>query len=389
MFYSYLKQIGFELNPHDPCVANKVINGKQCTIAWYIDDTKISHVDSQVVSDVIKQIEERLGKMTITHGDEHTFLGMKIRYVKENGTAEISMREYYLEESIAESGLDIVRTAASPAKRCLFEVNENATPLQHTAFEKFHSVSAKLLYVALRARGDLLMAVSFLSTRVSKSIQDQAKLKRLLEHVKGILHYKYTLGADDLRKLRTWVDASYTVHPDMKSHTGGVMSFGTGGFVCKSTKQKLNTKSSTEAEVVEASDYLPNTIWVQMFLAEQGHTLVGNTFQQDNESAMCWLETNGRISAGQKSRHIHICYFWIKDRLGSNKIEVQHCPTLAMLADFLLKLYRVICSAVFVMLSLATAISTHCAMISSSRPRSVLERTDRSPNQSQYNAAKQ
>ena len=91
--------------------------------------------------------------------------------------------------------------------------------------------------------------------------------------------------------------------------------------MCKSTKQKLNTNSSTEAEVVGASDYLPNTIWIQIFLSEQGYTLVENTFQQDNESAMR-LETNRRMSAGQKSRHIHIRYFWIKDdRLGSNNIK--------------------------------------------------------------------
>ena len=336
MFYSYLKQLGFKLNPYDPCVANKVINGKQCTIAWYVDDTKISHVDDAVVSEIIGQIEERFGKMTVTRGDEHVFLGMRIRYVKTNGTAEIMMREY-LEEAIAESGLEITRTAASPAKRDLFEVNDNACPLPKREAELFHGVTAKLLYVSLRARGDLLPAVSFLSTRVSKSSkQDQSKLKRLLEYINGTLHYKYILGADDLHKLRTWVDASYAVHPDMKSHTGGVMSFGTGGFICKSTKQKLNTKSSTEAEVVGASNYLPHTLWVQMFLAEQGYVLEENHLEQDNESVMR-LEKNGRMSAGQKSRHIHIRYFWIKDRTEANKIEIRHCPTLVMLADFFTK----------------------------------------------------
>ena len=185
--------------------------------------------------------------MTVTRGDEHVFLGMKIRYVKKNGTAEMMMREY-LEEAIAESGLEITRTAATPAKRDLFDVDEDACPLASLNAEILHSVTAKLLYVSLRARGDLLPAVSFLSTRVSKSTtQDQAKLRRLLEYINGTLHYKYVLGADDLRKLRIWIDASYAVHPDMKSHTGGIMSFGTGGLVCKSTKQKLNTKSSTEA----------------------------------------------------------------------------------------------------------------------------------------------
>ena len=122
----------------------------------------------------------------------------------------------------------------------------------------------------------------------------------------------------------------------MKSHTGGVMSFGIGGFVCKSSKQKLNTKSSTEAEVVGASDYLPNTIWMQNFLREQGYELNESVYHQDNESAMK-LEKNGRSSAGQKSRHIDIRFFWIKDRTEANGIKIDHCPTLKMLADFFTK----------------------------------------------------
>jgi len=50
------------------------------------------------------------------------------------------------------------------------------------------------------------------------------------------------LGADSLEERRTWVDASYAVHPDMKIHTGGCLSFGIGVLLAMSTKQKLNTK---------------------------------------------------------------------------------------------------------------------------------------------------
>ncbi|KAI2490730.1 Reverse transcriptase (RNA-dependent DNA polymerase) [Fragilaria crotonensis] len=335
MFHSYLEEIGFVLNPYDPCVANKVINGKQCTVAWYVDDMKISHVDPNVVTQVIEQIEDRFGKMTVTRGKEHTFLGMKILY-KENGTAEITMRDY-LEEAIVDSGLEISRTAATPARRDLFETDAIAPPLAKREAEIFHSVTAKLLYVSIRARMDILLPVIFLCTRVSKcTVQDQAKLKRVLEYLKGTLHYKYTIGSDDMGKIRTWVDASYAVHPDMKSHTGGLLSFGTGGLVCKSAKQKLNTKSSTEAELVGASDYLPNLMWVQNFLKGQGYEVKESTLQQDNESAIK-LEKNGRMSAGQKSRHIDIRYFWIKDRVQSNGVTIQHCPTLEMLADFFTK----------------------------------------------------
>ena len=147
---------------------------------------------------------------------------------------------------------------------------------------------------------------------------------------------KYTIGADDLRRILSWVDASYAVHPDMRSHTGGTISLGRGGLLCKSTKQKLNTRSSTEAEFVGASDYLPNTIWAKNFLQAQGYAINENVFEQDNESAMK-LEKNGRMSAGPKSQHIDIRYFWIRDRIRQECITIRHCPTLQMVADFFTK----------------------------------------------------
>jgi len=111
---------------------------------------------------------------------------------------------------------------------------------------------------------------------------------------------------------------------------------GRGANKCKSTKQKLITKSSTEAEVVGSSDYLPNTIWAKMFLAEQGYELTKNIFYQDNQSTIR-LEKNGRASCGQKSRHIDICYFLMQDRFESEGISVVYCPTDEMLANFFTK----------------------------------------------------
>jgi hypothetical protein len=335
LFSETLQEMGFVLNPYDSCVANKNIDGSQCTIAWYVDDMKISHINPEVVSAMIRKLETRFDKMTITRGKEHVFLGMHIRYT-DTQTAIIKMKSY-LEEAIVESGMDITRSVVTPANRYLFDVDERSPLSDKVKADRFHSVVAKLLYVSLRARMDLLLAISFLCTRVSKCTQeDQLKLNRVLANIYGSMELEYTIGADSMERERTWVDASYAVHPDMKSHTGGVMLFGVGGLVCKSSKQKLNTKSSTEAELVGASDYLPNTIWVKHFLEAQGYRLDDNILEQDNESAIK-LEKNGRTSAGPKSRHIDIRFFWIQDRLKQEDILVRHCPTLQMLADFFTK----------------------------------------------------
>ena len=74
-----MKGIGFKLNPYDLCVANKDINGKQCTMVFYVDDNEISHVDSEVVDDIIREISKQFGELSIYRGKEYNFLGMNIK----------------------------------------------------------------------------------------------------------------------------------------------------------------------------------------------------------------------------------------------------------------------------------------------------------------------
>jgi predicted secreted hydrolase len=67
LFSSTLQGMDFTLNPYDTCVTNKDISGKQFTIVWHVDDTKISqHTDNKGVSYVIEKIEARFGEMSIT-----------------------------------------------------------------------------------------------------------------------------------------------------------------------------------------------------------------------------------------------------------------------------------------------------------------------------------
>lgn len=105
LFTECLEGMGFKLNPSNLCVANKMINGKQCTIVWYVDDNKISHVDSAVTTDIIEKIDKTIGKMTVSRGKEHTFLGMDITF-KDNGTVAVKMRSY-LKDAIAKSKMNI------------------------------------------------------------------------------------------------------------------------------------------------------------------------------------------------------------------------------------------------------------------------------------------
>ena len=93
LFRETLEEMGFEINPYDPCVANKMINGKQCTIMWYVDDLKVSHMSRKAVVEILRAIKARFhGDLTITLGKEHTYLGMKITF-PDDGKVEIRISE--------------------------------------------------------------------------------------------------------------------------------------------------------------------------------------------------------------------------------------------------------------------------------------------------------
>ena len=60
-----------------------MIDGKQCTIVWYVDENKLSHVDTNVVTECFEEIKKHFGELVISRGDEHEFLGMDIKLRKE------------------------------------------------------------------------------------------------------------------------------------------------------------------------------------------------------------------------------------------------------------------------------------------------------------------
>ena len=136
--------------------------------------------------------------------------------------------------------------------------------------------------------------MSFLCTRVQNpDTDDWKKLGRCLRFVRDTRDDILTLEAGDLTSIVWWVDASFGVHHDLKSHTGATMTMGKGSPISILSKQKINTRSSTEAELVGVNDVMYLILWVRHFLESQGYAVTDNIVYQDNESAML-LENNGK-----------------------------------------------------------------------------------------------
>ena len=133
-----------------------------------------------------------------------------------------------------------------------------------------------------------------------------------MEYLRGDRDRPLVLGADNDGLLMWYVDASFAVHPNMRGHTGGGLTLGRGFPISVSTKQKLNTRSSTESELVGVDDMMPIICWTRYFLLSQGYGIIENLLLQDNKSSIL-LERNGRASSGKRTRHINIRYFFIMD----------------------------------------------------------------------------
>ena len=334
---TFLLKCGFEANPYDPCVMNKMIEGQQCTVAWHVDDMKLSHKQTKVVDNVIEMLDEEFGNempLTVTHGKVHDYLGMLLDF-STPGEVTVDMVEY-VKTIISEMPEEMAGTTATPAAAHLFKTNANPDPLSEEKAKTFHRMVMQLQYLSQRARPDIRTAISYLCTRTTKSdMDDWKKLTRVMRYLQGTVDLKLRLSADGSGKLRWWIDAAFGVHMDMKGHTGGTMSMGKGSIYSTSGAQKLVTRSSTECEVVGTHDVLPQAVWTTNFLEAQGQDPSTVVFQ-DNMSAMA-LEKNGRASSGKRTRHMNLRYFYIKDRVDSGDIVIEYCPTEEMRGDFFTK----------------------------------------------------
>ena len=251
-----------------------MIKGKQQTVVFHVDDLKCSHMDKNVNSTFLNWLNQKYGEygeVKATRGKVHNYLGMKIDF-SNKGKVKIDMTEYtekLLKEFREHYKLD--GSAETPAGTDLF-ANKGGEILSNEMREVFHTFVAKGLFMSKRLRPDIQPTIAVLATRVKEpTMDDWKKLLRLMKYINGTKTYSLTLSADDLHVVKWYVDALFAVHPDFRSHLGAVMTMGQEAVQSSSSKQKLNTRSSCEAELVGADNMATKILWTKLFLEEQGY----------------------------------------------------------------------------------------------------------------------
>ena len=121
LFYDNLcnflnNKLQFRQNPYDQCVMNKSINGKQATIAFHVDDLKISLHDPELVTSIINSLSNKYGNimpLSISRGKVYDYLGMVFDYTNK-GQVKINMYQYI--NGLLEHAPEIYNKGAGKAK---------------------------------------------------------------------------------------------------------------------------------------------------------------------------------------------------------------------------------------------------------------------------------
>jgi hypothetical protein len=334
-----LEDYVFEINPYNPCVANKMTtSGKQMTLVWHVDDLMGSCEDDFELTKLSCYLARIYrSKLTMHTGCKHDYLGVDMEFRKDE-TLGVSMIPY-LKNVIAEFPEIISGKSPTPAADHLFQIRDekDAKLLDEERALAFHHMVAQLLFMATRARRDIQTAVAFLTTRGKNPDEDDwGKLKRVLKYLNGTKYLKLNLSVDNLGVLKWFVDGSHNVHWDCKGHGGAMFTMGKGATSSYSRKVKLNTRSSTETKLVMADMYMPEMLWTLYFIQSQRYGAECVGLHQDNISAQLLMK-NGRFLSGKKTKHIKAKFFFIKDKVDEGEMRIFGCHTEQMWADVLTK----------------------------------------------------
>ncbi len=229
---SLQNKMSFQQNKYDPCVYNRRTPNGNTTIRVHVDDLKISSTSRKQLEITIEELRRIYGELTIHWGPEHDYLGMIITYHPNQKRISLNMQKYVegiIEEFEGDNADQKIKLVKTPVTENLFQVrkqnNDNILPMEKA--KQFHSTVAKLLFLAKRGRPDVLLAVSFLTTRVKEPDDDDwKKLLRVLGYLKDTKEYDVTIECSNMETLTWYIDGSYAAHDDMKGQSGATLMIG-------------------------------------------------------------------------------------------------------------------------------------------------------------------
>jgi hypothetical protein len=251
-----IENCGYRRCEYDECVfarhneKNNVLEG---IIALHVDDLLIGCRTEAELTRIATVLKQLFRDIKLSQGNNINYLGMTFSFEANRVTIT---QEGYVADLLSYYGPS--KRTFNPASGKLFNIDTEEKLLDNSGQDYLRSGVAKLLYLCKRTVPELMTAVAFLCSRAGKyTTEDLAKFDKAIQFLSTYEHTGLTLHHQgDNPVINVYVDASHGIHANGKSHTGCVISLGDRATIyTKSAKQKLVSKSSTEAELIALSTH--------------------------------------------------------------------------------------------------------------------------------------
>ena len=337
--------------PHDECLFRYTDGIEIIDIVIYVDDLLTASTTNEVGDKLINFLRNKYGEVSeITNTATH----LGIRWVYNNGNIKIN-QPGYIDKILRELDMTNCKPEKSPISAKYINIinnkinsnneNSNINILKiDTKFQDIQQELRKILgflnHISIHTRPDILFPVTQLATQITNCEQyhiDAAK--HIVKYLAGTRELGLTFSHKGNLELIGYADASYLTHQDAKSHSGLAYSLGeesTACFFSKSSKQKLVTRSSAEAELYALDQCVCDIEWFRTILKFLGsEQLNPTTIFEDNQSAMALAEGNTKVR--NCSKHLNMRYFYCKQAIKNKEVTLKYINTKFQVADILTK----------------------------------------------------
>jgi hypothetical protein len=347
LWYEYLKSAlvngGYTVSPSEPCLFKRLISPRSpeqrrewSIVSIYVDDCLHTYNSERLRRELYAKLRDanisQPKVQQLNLANEVSYLGINLSM---RGPGKIFMSQPgYVKEILKE--YQPRRSYPTPCTEDIFKRPPEELDGDPVDVTEYLSKLMKLMFLATRTRPDLQLTLSVLSTKArNPNVHDMERLDRVVGYLLETKDKGLWINISNL-KLHAYFDASWACHSDLKGHSGILITLGKNGLplIWKSKKQKVVSRSSTEAELIAMFEGLDSLLYMRRlseFLGCENPDPI--VIYQDNTSAMK-LSYLGGTTSGSNSKFMDLKYFWIKEYLELKIFTLEYLPSASHLGDF-------------------------------------------------------
>lgn len=328
----YILEIGFKQSESDPCLFKRGEGKHKLILALYVDDGLIASASPEETDKFIKEMTQRF-KITTKSGSY--FLGIEIDQ-RTDGSIKIDQKGY-AKRLLERFGMQDCKAAVTPIVKDTMPSPEDES---YKHFPYRQAVGA-LSYLMVGTRPDIAFPVGVVSRKLDKpTAEDVAKVKRILRYIKGTMNYGIIYKPSTAHhNLQCYSDADHGGDSSTGRSTSGMLCLNANGAIAWQSKRQSSVAiSSTEAEIVAASEAAREIIWltrILKFMQNDGKRKIP-TLYIDSESALR-LAHDPPYETHQRTKHIKLRHFFVRQCVLEMDLTVEKIDSKDQLADFLTK----------------------------------------------------